>query len=388
MKEGSDSFYSRREERPSLADEIERDHRTVSGVDGGLRKQLKAMRLRRLWMQRVVITVALLYTMGLTAFIAVIMSHGEKRGASSASRSVVGTAPSQAGSHSIAAVYSIKEIRSLVQKWEKLGDQLHEAHAWMQKGRRDMAGAILQEALKDNPDNGDVLLELAQLAFEQGAFDRSRVLLQRVLNIDPQHKKACQMLADTYSHLGQHEQALVLADWILAGDSEAVEAHRVAGLAHEKAKRLNQAAVHFRKWSALAPDNLEAQKQYAAVLMSLQEFEKAGNLYAAILRKTPNEMDAYRQLAVCYAKQMQVEKTVATMIQALYVVGAPNVTKWFKDPAFDNIRTNKLFVVLERQVAMPAMSGKMTQAGEVQLNLDATFDQKRMQQLQDALKRK
>jgi tetratricopeptide (TPR) repeat protein len=283
---------------------------------------------------------------------------------------------------------NLAEIRLSIQKWKATSEQLREARTWIQKDRRDMASDVLKQALADNPSDAAVLFELAKLYFEQGAFERAHELLLRVLSVEPQHKNARQMLAAAYSRLGQHEQALALANWILEDDPDAEEAHRIAGLANLKANRLNEAMIHFRKWLVLSPDKVEAQKQYADVLMRLQEYKQAAGLYEEILQKKSTDAEVYQQLAICYAKLMRVEQTVATMVQALYVVGTPSVGKWFKDPGFDGVRTNKLFMVLERQITAPTMAGKAAQAGETLLDLNTVIDEKHLQQVQSEIKSK
>lgn len=385
MPDASDNLYSQREPRLSLADEIARDARAVPAFDGNLQQQLRIMRRRRIWMLRIVVTIALIYTMGLTAFIAVIMSHRTNGRATVAAATNEPLSRKLAGK-SGAAADNLADIRRSIQKWKASSEQLREARTWVQKDRRDTAAVILKQAVTDDPADVALQFELGQLYLEQGDFERARELLLRVLRVEPQHKGARQMLAAAYSHLGQHEQALALANWILEDDPDDEEVQRIAGLAHLQANRLNEAMLHFRKWLVLSPDKVEAQKQYADVLMRLQEYDKAAGLYEDILKKKSTDAEVYQHLAICYAKLMHGEQTVATMVQALYIVGTPSVAKWFKDPGFDNVRTNKLFSLLERQVTAPTMAGKATQAGETLLDLNSIIDEKRLKQIQSEIK--
>ena len=385
MPDASDNLYSQREPRLSLADEIARDARAVPAFDGNLQQQLRIMRRRRIWMLRIVVTIALIYTIGLTAFIAVIMSHRTNGRATAAAATNEPLSRKLAGK-SGAAADNLADIRRSIQKWKASSEQLREARTWVQKDRRDTATVILKQAVTDDPANVALQFELGQLYLEQGDFERARELLLRVLRVEPQHKGARQMLAAAYSHLGQHEQALALANWILEDDPDDEEVQRIAGLAHLQANRLNEAMLHFRKWLVLSPDKVEAQKQYADVLMRLQEYDKAAGLYEDILKKKSTDAEVYQHLAICYAKLMHGEQTVATMVQALYIVGTPSVAKWFKDPGFDNVRTNKLFSLLERQVTAPTMAGKATQAGETLLDLNSIIDEKRLKQIQSEIK--
>lgn len=384
MKDVFGSLYSHREQRPSLADEIEREKKIAPIFGGDLLGQLRSMRRRRTVMRRVILTVALIYAAGLAAFIAmIVMRNSVDRTGPVSPQALAEKNPKS--SPAPLALDNPKNLRQAVMQWRDAGEQLKEARIWIQKGRYDTATSLLQQTLSTNPNHIDVLFELAQLFNQQGAYDRARDLLPRVIALDPQRKAAIQMLAAIYSRSEQHEQALILANWLLESDADCAEAHRVAGLAYLKTNRLDLALVHFRKWVTMEPDNLVAQKQYADVILSLKEYDKAGTLYEAILKKKPDEADAYRQLAICYAKTTKVDQTVATLIQAIYVVGATKVTAWFKDPGFESVRNQKLFALLERQMVAPHPERHIADGGAAG-RVEANIDLRRLEQIQAMLK--
>lgn len=385
MKDVSGNLYTHREPRPSLADEIAQEKSNPALFGGDLLKQLKGMRKRRVVVRRVILVVALVYAAGLAAFIALIlMRHSAERSAGQALAANTVTNPSPAQSAVTAS--DPKAMRLTIQRWKDASDKLSEARLWVQKGRLDTAEALLQEVLAANPYHSEALFESAQLYFQQNANDRARDVLQRLLTVDPQRKAAVQMLATVFSRTDQQDQALALANWIMETDPECTEAHRIAGVAARKAQRLDLALVHFRKWAAAEPENISAQKQYADVLLDLKEYDKASALYEGILKKKPDEADAYRALAVCFAKKTMVEQVVATMIQAVYNVGPAKVAPWFKDPGFEPVRQQKLFVLLERQVSMPQLSGKAAQSHISDSQLDLGVELQRIQQMQSMLK--
>lgn len=384
MKDVSGNLYTHRESRPSLADEIEGESEKPSIFGGELLKQLRGMRKRRALIRRVIVVVALVYGTGLAAFIGLIlMRNSAERSGPHAVAALPGT--NQAP---VVAAYDPQAVRATVQRWKDAGEKLQEARLWVQKGRRDMASALLQEVLAANPYHAEALFEAAQLYFQQDNNAGARDLLQRLLTVDPERKAAVQMLATVYSRTDQNEQALSLANWIMESDPDCIEAHRIAGLAALKAKRQDLALLHFRKWAAAEPENVSAQKQYADVLLALKEYGKATALYEGILKKKPSEADAYRQLAVCFAQQSMVEQAVSTMIQAIYNVGAPQVAPWFRDTGFDGVRTQKLFALLEHQVTVPRMSAKAGAANPSELEMNPGFQLQRLQQIQNMLRQR
>jgi len=381
MSDESDNLYAQREQRPSLADEIEQaSHTQLSPLGVNVRKKIRAMRRRQLWIHRLALGGAVVYALGLTAFILVLNFR----------RPAAGTPPPisvpAVKSALVIASRPASDVRVAIQKWKDDAERLQTARVWIQKGRLDAAHDLLQAALDDNPENVEVLFELAQVTFDQGANERARELLQRVLWANPNHKTAPQMLATVYSRLGQDEPALALAQWVLEADPDSAGAHRIAGIAQLKAHRFDQAAIHFHKWAALEPDNPVALKQYADVLMELKEYDKAASFFEKILLKKNDEADAYRQLAICYAKQLQVNKAVETMTQAMSILGSSKVAAWFKDPGFDSIRAQNLFALLEHEITRPNLAGTPTHANETVIDMNTVFDQKHLQQIQDSLK--
>jgi tetratricopeptide (TPR) repeat protein len=385
MKDASGYLYTHREPRPSLADEVAQEESNPALDGGDFPKQLKGMRKRRIMVRRVILTVALVYAAGLAAFIALIlMRHSAERssGQALAASAVTNQSPAQPA----VMASDPKALRLTIQQWKDAAEKLREARQWVQKGRLDTAEALLQEVLAANPYYSEALFDTAQLYFQQDANDRARAVLQRLLTVDPQRKAAIQMLATVFSRTDQQDQALALANWIMETDPECMEAHRIAGVAARKAQRLDLALVHFRKWAAAEPENISAQKQYADVLLDLKEYDKASALYEGILKKKPDEADAYRALAVCFARKTMVEQVVATMIQAVYNVGPAKVAPWFKDPGFEPVRQQKLFVMLERQVSIPQMAGKANQPSISDSQLDLGVELQRIQQMQSMLK--
>ncbi len=383
MNEVPGNLYSHREQRPSLADEFDRDKHVSPIFGGDLLKQLRAMRRRRTLARRIMVIVALVYAAGMAAFIALLVLRNSADPGQTAAAPKGEKAALSTPTHEL---LTPKTMRLSVQQWKDSTERLREARVWIQKGRHDTASALLQGLLASNPNHGEALLELAQIYFQQGADVQACSLLQRLLTIEPQRKLAAQMLATLYSRASRHEQALVLANWILDVEPDATEAHRVAGLAYLQTNRLDLALVHFRKWVTAEPDNLAAQKQYADVLLAQGELEKARAIYEAILKKKPEEADAYRQLAICYARQTLVEQSVSTMIQAIYVIGASKVSTWFKDPGFASVRHQKLFALLEKQVTTPQISAHVVPQAGMQMGPNANFDLRRLEQVQAMLK--
>ena len=390
MVEEVGNLYAQREQRPSLRDEAAQDSRLPASLQkNNFRQQIYAIRRRHIWLQRLVVVGIVLYAVGLTVFILTLkFGPAKSRGVHDLSLDPIPVV-SPPVTKVIRSVSSLSgDIQADIQKWKNAGERLQEARAWIQKGRLDIARNTLEAALADNPENVELLFELAQLTFAQGTDKRACDLLQHVARINPERKLVPQMLADVYNRLGQYEAALALAHWILEGNPDSAAAHQIAGTAELKAHRLEQAVGHFRKWSALEPDNLTALRQYAELLTALKDYAKAGDLYEKILKKEPDDGEIYHQLAMCYARQVQAAKTVATLTQAMSVVGAFRIAAWIKEPGFDAIRKHDLFSVFERELAHTADSrGRGGGASEPENSISTGPDMNRMAEIQAVMQR-
>ncbi|MCX6998372.1 MAG: tetratricopeptide repeat protein [Kiritimatiellaeota bacterium] len=382
------NIYQQREKRPAIEDELGAQSASPTGRKK-LQQEFVAARRRRLLMRRLAVGLLAVYALAGIGWVAYSIN---KRGLAAppapkeTAAAPVAPAPVHLGVAETER-WDLYQMRAAIDTWRQAPDKLQQAHDLRLRGHVDSAQQALEQLRKDNPDNLELQLELAQIYLEKNQFRRATDLLLRVLNMDPARESARIALVSAYAQLARHDMALALAQWILESKPDAVLAHRVAAAAYRHQGRAEQELLHLRRWVALEPASAEAACQIAETLTRLRAYDKAQPLWEEIVKKYPDNADAFRLLAVCYAQQAQTEKSVEILVRALSLFGAPRVADWFADKGFDGIRDQKLFSILQKQLNRPAFAVQTNRGAEGRIDMNTLFDAKKASQFQEMLKK-
>jgi len=92
------------------------------------------------------------------------------------------------------------------------------AHQLLASGQLDEARIYLEELLRQDPDNPDLLYNLGLCYVDLGQLDRGIELLLRCLQIAPQHSHTCVALGIAYLKKGDLPRAKEYSTQALAAD--------------------------------------------------------------------------------------------------------------------------------------------------------------------------
>ena len=148
------------------------------------------------------------------------------------------------------------------------------------------AEELLRERLRQNPNDTDLIKQLAGLYKEQGKRDEALSLYRIALENNPTDTNAIEKLGELYAELGQREQAI--DEW-----SKIIQSH---------------------------PNQPHRHQQLGAIYTSHQMYEEAIENYETALRLNPKSAYLYRQLADIYKIQGKIDKAVETYLKALRMV--------------------------------------------------------------------
>ena len=148
------------------------------------------------------------------------------------------------------------------------------------------AEELLRERLRQNPNDTDLIKQLAGLYKEQGKRDEALSLYRIALENNPTDTNAIEKLGELYAELGQREQAI--KEW-----SKIIQSH---------------------------PNQPHRHQQLGAIYTSNQMYEEAIENYETALRLNPKSASLYRQLADIYKIQGKIDKAVETYLKALRMV--------------------------------------------------------------------
>ena len=104
-------------------------------------------------------------------------------------------------------------------------------------GRRDQAGRLVADYLKDNPTQADALVLDARRLREERALPQAQGRLQQALDHEPQNRRALTELAVIYEDMKMPERAYVLYERVLAREPGQAEIKRRVELLQTKGVR-------------------------------------------------------------------------------------------------------------------------------------------------------
>ena len=136
-------------------------------------------------------------------------------------------------------------------------------------GDLDAAAALYRAILQRQPEHVQAMQLLGALAGQQGRLDESLALLQRAAELMPDSPAVQNNLGTAHAFGGQHEQALACFDRALALDPRHLSALANRGQALRRMERLVEALQCYDALLALQPDSAAATLNRGELLAKL-----------------------------------------------------------------------------------------------------------------------
>lgn len=160
-------------------------------------------------------------------------------------------------------------------------------------------------------------LEVAMQHHGAGRLARAERLYRRILEIEPAHAVALQMLGVIAHQKGRSEQAVELIAKALALKPDDAGAHFNLALALHALARLEEAVASYRKALALKPNFTEALYNLGNALKDLGRFEEAAANYRQVVALQPDFAPAHNNLGTMLAELGRPEEAIASFKRAL-----------------------------------------------------------------------
>lgn len=122
-----------------------------------------------------------------------------------------------------------------------------QARAMRDKGLTDSAKAELLKARELQPDDPEIVLDLADLDLAMGELDQAAELVDLVLKAQPEHRRALQMKAIVCFRRGQFDQAEALFNEALKLNPKPEQIHYYLGQICEARGDTKDALAHYRE---------------------------------------------------------------------------------------------------------------------------------------------
>ena len=181
-------------------------------------------------------------------------------------------------------------------------DTLKRNKSVFQKKWPDVDYGWLMELDRRLVDINRELLSHGVEAFQHSEFKGAKEYFEQVLETDPLNEEALFGLALCYRNLGDNLMTLKLLKKCLDVNPDNAYAYNQSGIISVEMGDLESAKVLFSTAVIKAPDFVDAQRNYADVLIELGEYEDGVRALVKILENHPDDVPTLLKMAQLYAE--------------------------------------------------------------------------------------
>jgi predicted O-linked N-acetylglucosamine transferase (SPINDLY family) len=160
-------------------------------------------------------------------------------------------------------------------------------------------------------------IEMALTYHQAGQFSQAEKIYQQVLQADPHHTGALNLLGLLAYQTGNHTRAENLLRQAIALNQNIPEFHNHLGLALHAQGQLAKASTYYHQALHLKPDFAEAYSNLGSVLKEQGQLEEAISYYRQALTLNPDFIKVYNNLAVTLKLQNQLAEAEECYRQVL-----------------------------------------------------------------------
>ena len=170
--------------------------------------------------------------------------------------------------------------------------------------------------------------------YQAGRLPEAESLCRQILQAQPTHPDALQLLGVIAYQGGRSDVAIDLLGQAIAANPMAAEASYNLGLMLHKEGRLEEATAHYREALRLKPEYADAWNNLGNVLREQGRLAAAAAAYRQALTHQPTYAEAHNNLGVVFYEQGRLEEAEGHYRQALVL-----------DPAFAESYSNLAMVM-------------------------------------------
>ncbi|MCW8831317.1 MAG: sulfotransferase, partial [Gammaproteobacteria bacterium] len=175
------------------------------------------------------------------------------------------------------------------------------------------AEKIFKQALDVQPDNADLLLEIAGIYLQQNKMNEAESSLAKILSKDPRNAEAFYGLGEVAHSRQKIDIAENYYKQALAIQPKNAETHnRLGQIKYTKGFR-DLAVKYYETAISIQPDNSEFWRNLAQSQLALGQLDKAHESIDQAIKISPNDIDAITTKAGIYEKSGNAEASYKTI---------------------------------------------------------------------------
>jgi tetratricopeptide (TPR) repeat protein len=177
-------------------------------------------------------------------------------------------------------------------------------------GRGEEALDAYKKILEKNPEDLDVLKDVASIYSTAMDYDQALTYLEKAVQIDPTYKDGLFNIGEIYRQ--RINQVIDSLDTFKDEQGEYVKddesAASIEELLQKKAEFLNSAQVAYQKVMEIDTTDLEAMDRLAQIYQEKEDFDQALSMLQVLVQKDSTNCRAWQQLAFIYARRNMGEE--------------------------------------------------------------------------------
>ena len=168
-------------------------------------------------------------------------------------------------------------------------------------GQYDLAAAALAEAMKEQPNDLQVNLNLADVYEKSGRLEEAEGVYNRLAEIDKARAKNYYMqVVKIYDTAGQSEKAVAAARRIVELEPGNQDNHYNLGLQYFKLQKYPEAIQAFQKALEINPEFSYAWFQTASSYFNQAKYKEAAAAYTKYAEQRPDDPAGWLSIGVCH----------------------------------------------------------------------------------------
>lgn len=200
-------------------------------------------------------------------------------------------------------------------------DALHRGIDLLQQGQVEHAIALLEEAVRINPDLPEAHGQLGTALLKRGQLEHAEESLRRALNLDPNFVDALYNLGLIAHRRNDYSEAARHFALAVSIRPQHFDAHLGLGADLSRLGRADEAIEHLRAAARLRPDDPRPYKRLGSALAALGRYEEAiGHLRDGV-RQLPHDASVADRLAwmlaTCPQEQWRDAKEALRIAEAV-----------------------------------------------------------------------
>ena len=177
------------------------------------------------------------------------------------------------------------------------------------------------ETFPSSPYRVSALNSLIQLYIANQHYAAAEKLIQERMRDYPDDTTLLEQLAELYQQQNAHSKALELYRKAVERDPNNTTLRRKLGALYAETGKTTQAVTEWKKMVEEEVNQVDQQQQLGAIYLSHKMYPEAIAAYQQAIRLSPKNSYLYTQLAAAYKIQGQIEQAAEVYIDALQRIG-------------------------------------------------------------------